>query len=68
MSPEARVRGAWVVLVVCLVAWPLTSATIFKEEPQAVLALSWVALILQAVLLIATTDVRREQDEEADGR
>ena len=57
---------AWAMLVACTIAWPLTSLTVFREEPQAVLALSWIAIILQAVLLIATTDVRREQDEEED--
>jgi hypothetical protein len=29
----------------CVIAWPITSLTVFAAEPQGVLALSWLALI-----------------------
>lgn len=62
-DPAHRVKAAWIVLVICCIAWPVTSLTIFAREPQGVLALSWLAVIENSILLIATTDVRREQEE-----
>lgn len=69
MSPEKRVRLAWVLVVVCFIAWPITSLTVFADEPQGVLGLSWFALIFTAIDIVATTDVRDKAGEmdESDG-
>lgn len=61
-DPGARVRAAWWMFGLCVVLWPATSLTIFSTEPQGVLGLSWIALILNALNIVITTDVRREQD------
>lgn len=61
-DPQARVRAAWGMFWICVVLWPITSLTIFASEPQGVLGLSWVALILNALNIVITTDVRREQE------
>lgn len=46
---------------ISIVAWPITSFTVFAEEPQGILGLSWFAIILNALNIVATTDVRKEQ-------
>lgn len=63
ISPQGRVRAAWGVLILCVVCWPISAVTIFSDEPQGILGLSWLALILTALDIIVTTDVRREQDD-----
>ena len=62
MSPQARVRFAWVLLVVSLAGWPLSAFTIAKGEPAVVLGLSWLAITLTAVDVLFTADVRKEQE------
>ena len=44
MSPAARVRSAWILTWISVLAWPVTSLTVFADEPQGILGLSWVAL------------------------
>lgn len=61
--PRARVAGALILLVVSLIAWPVSQLTVAKSEPPFVLGLSWLAIIVTCIDVIATTDVRREQDE-----
>lgn len=63
-DPEVRFKGALVGLAVSVPAWPVTSLTVFRTEPQGVLGLSWFNLILTFLILVATTDVRREQEGE----
>lgn len=62
-DPTNRVKFAWGIVIASIVAWPVTAFTVFSKEPQAVMALSWIAIILSAVILLVTTDVRKEQDE-----
>jgi hypothetical protein len=62
VPPGARVLGASCILDLSVVAWPVTSLTVFASEPQGILGLSWLALILTCVDIVCTTDVRREQD------
>lgn len=63
ITPERRVRGAMWTLLFCLVGWPATSLGFFSGssfEIQLLLALSWLALIGEALILIVTTDIRQE--------
>ena len=62
MSPENRVRFAWVLLVASLVGWPASALTLARDEPQFVLGLSWFAITLTALDIVLTADVRKEQD------
>lgn len=64
MNPQARRIAAFIILGICVVAWPITSMTVFSHEPQGILGLSWMALILTALDILATTDVRKQHDEE----
>jgi hypothetical protein len=63
MSPRWRRRAALVLVVVSLIGWPLSAFTWARDEPQFILALSWLAITLTAVDVAATTDVRAEQDQ-----
>lgn len=64
MSPAARVKFAWVLLVISLIGWPLSMLTVAKGEPPFVLSLSWLAISLTAIDVLFTSDVRKEQDDE----
>lgn len=64
-NPQLRIRLAIVLLVVGVVGWPVTALTVARQEPQFVLGLSWLAIILTSLDVLATTDVRRTQDDEA---
>lgn len=59
--PQNRVKAAWWLFWGSIVAWPLTSLTIFASEPQGVLGLSWFAVMLNALNIVVTTDVRDNQ-------
>jgi hypothetical protein len=67
VSPKWRVRAAWALLVVCLVAWPATALTVAKDEPQFILGLSWTALILTSLDIVTSSDVRAKQEGEDSG-
>jgi hypothetical protein len=62
MSPRLRRLFALALLVGCVIGWPLSLVTFAKDEPPWVLSLSWLALILTALDLLATTDVRAVED------
>lgn len=64
MRPKVRVRAAWVLLVGALVAWPVTALTVFREEPQGILGLSFLAIVLTAADIVSTQDVRKQQEGE----
>jgi hypothetical protein len=58
---RAIVWVAWVTVAVSVVGWPVTSLTIFRDEPQGVLGLSWLALILGAVNTLLTAVINRDK-------
>jgi hypothetical protein len=64
MSPKVRVWGAWALLVGSLIAWPITALTVFREEPQGILGLSFLAIVLTAADIVSTQDVRKQQEGE----
>jgi hypothetical protein len=66
VSPKWRVRAAWALLVVTLIAWPVTALTVFSGEPQGILGLSFLAIIVTCLDVVSTQDVRKEQ-ERGDG-
>ena len=66
MSPKWRRRAAGVLLVATLIGWPVSLLTVAKDEPPWVLSLSWLALTLTAADILATADVRAEQEGEQE--
>jgi hypothetical protein len=67
VSPKVRVRAAWVLLVLCLIGWPVSLFSFAATEPPWVLSLSWGAMILTCVDIVSTTDVRKQQDDDNQG-
>jgi hypothetical protein len=61
MSTEKRVIFAWILLGISVIAWPITALTVFREEPQGILGLSWFAIILTCLDVVVTSDVRDKQ-------
>lgn len=51
-------------LVLCIVGWPVSMFTWAKGEPPTVLALSWLALIISALTMLMTADVRVQQEDD----
>lgn len=62
MSPKTRRRGAVVLFCVTVAGWPLSALWLAKDEPPFVLGLSWAAIALTALDIIATTDVREKEE------
>lgn len=60
-NPKYRVWGASVLLVASIIGWPITAMTVFKEEPQGILGLSWLAIILTMLDVVLTADVRNKK-------
>lgn len=44
-----------------VVNWPLSMLTYARDEPPVVLSLSWFAIVLTALNILATVDVRDKQ-------
>lgn len=61
---RARVIVAWVMLVGSLIGWPLTAFTVAKDEPQFVLGLSWLAIVLSSAELLTASQVHEEQGQD----
>jgi len=63
---RARTIAAWVLLIGSAIGWPVTAATVFRHEPQGVLGLSWVSIILQAAELLTSSQLHEKQDDAAN--
>lgn len=61
---KARVYAAWALLAVCLVAWPVSCQTFAKEEPPAILSLSWAAIIIECISVLTTQELNKKQEDE----
>lgn len=56
-------RFAQLLLVVSVIGWPISAFLTWDKEPQFVLALSWIAIILTALDAFWTAEVEQKQDE-----
>lgn len=65
-SPQVRFKAAVVIFFGCLIAWPVSSFTFAKQEPQTILGLSWGAMLLTAIDVMASTDIRKEIDDDSE--
>lgn len=61
---RARLVASWILLIGSLIGWPLSALTFARDEPQFILALSWLAITLTAADLLSTTDVRHNTTKE----
>lgn len=63
MHPKLRRRVAAGLAIASTVGWPLTQLTVARDEPPFTLGLSWFAIVLTAVDIWLTTDVRAKEEE-----
>lgn len=63
---RARTIAAWILLVGSLIGWPATAVTVFRSEPQGILGLSWLAIIIECGSLLTSSQVRQKQDDGSD--
>jgi hypothetical protein len=62
---RARTIAAWVLLVGSAIGWPVSAMTVFRNEPQGVLGLSWGSIILQAAELLTSSQLHEKQDTDS---
>lgn len=67
---STRARKIRTYVAVCFffgsaLGWPLTALTVAKDEPQFVLGLSWLAIMLTAWDVLTTSQVHEENDESS---
>lgn len=60
---KARIVAAWVILITAIIGWPVSQLTVAKHEPPFILALSWLAIILTALDVLQTTNVRKDTEQ-----
>jgi hypothetical protein len=60
----AQVTG-WLAFVLPIPLWPLSSLTILKDEPQGVLALSWLAIMYGGYQVLQNLHTHRIVNEDA---
>lgn len=54
---------AWTLLIGSLAGWPLSLFTLARDEPPFVLSLSWLALVLTAMDMLFTAQVKEDKDD-----
>ncbi|MEV0149088.1 MULTISPECIES: hypothetical protein [unclassified Nonomuraea] len=64
---KARVIAAWTLVAGTIIGWPLSAFTFAKHEPVVVLCLSWLAILIEGVTLLTTSQVHEEQGEQSKG-
>lgn len=58
---KLRIIAAYILLIASCIFWPISAFTWAKDEPTFVLSLSWAAIVLTAIDILSTQDVRKEQ-------
>lgn len=62
VDPWIRLKVAGMLIGASLIGWPLSALVLARDEPQYVLALSWVAITLTAGDMAYTALVAIEQE------
>ena len=66
MTPKmrrARTIAAWTLLAGSVIGWPISALWWARDEPQFVLGLSFLAIIIGAAELLTASQVHEEQGE-----
>lgn len=61
---RARTVAAWCLLLGSCVGWPWSALTLARHEPQFVLGLSWLAIVIESASLLTASQVHQEQGEQ----
>jgi uncharacterized membrane protein YfcA len=62
---KARTIAAWTLLIGATIGWPIGALTVFRHEPQGVLGLSFLAIIIEAASLLTSSQVHEEQGKDS---
>lgn len=68
-SPRAKKIRTYVAVgsfVGSLIGWPISALTVAKDEPQFVLGLSWLAIMITAWDVLTTSQVYEENGDSVD--
>lgn len=57
---RARTIAAWCLLVGSIIGWPVGALTVFRDEPQGILGLSFLAIIIECASLLTASQVHEE--------
>lgn len=60
---RARTIIAAVLLVAAIIGWPVGALTVFRDEPQGVLGLSFLAIIIECASLLTASQVHENQGD-----
>jgi hypothetical protein len=61
-SPKTEVIFSSIFLVSSLILWPISAFTFAKEEPPAILSLSWGALVYSAYTALIAAQARKDDE------
>ncbi len=61
---RVRVIVAWCLLIGSTIGWPLSALTWASQEPQFILGLSWLAIVIESANLLTSSQVHEEQGEQ----
>lgn len=59
-----RTKLGWTLVIASAIGWPVTALTVFAEEPQGILGLSWLAILLTGVDILLTAEVHDKDDDD----
>ena len=57
---------AWFAFLGGIAGWPLTAITIFKDEPQGILGLSWIAIIYTGFQILQNMHQTKTLEKKMD--
>jgi hypothetical protein len=65
---RARTVAAWVLLVGSVIGWPVAALWLARDEPQFVLGLSFLAIIIESASLLTSSQVAEDvNDGQSEG-
>lgn len=69
LNIRVQLVSSWALFYGSIVGWPITALTVFRSEPQGILGLSWLALIISSyTTLVSAHGNRMVDDLDGDGQ
>ncbi len=62
---RARTIAAWTLLAGSIIGWPISALWLARDEPQFVLGLGFLAIIIESASLLTASQVHEDQAEQA---
>lgn len=63
-NPKVQVGLSIAIIVGSLIGWPVSALSVAKEEPQIILAISWLALIFSGYSSLVAALVDKKLDDK----